>query len=109
MSNFWRNAASSPHAPRPQTPDPVSQPTVAPTKAASAHQRAVCPSCASVNYRPANGNIRDHCYDCGWPLQQTGTGMTATSTQEAAPRTARQIDRMAQGDYTGAVDRNARI
>ena len=42
------------------------------TKAQSANQTATCPDCGSVNYM-AIQNAAPRCYDCGYPVQQSGS------------------------------------
>ena len=41
-------------------------------KAQSAKQTATCPDCGSVNYM-AIQNAAPRCYDCGYPIQQSGS------------------------------------
>lgn len=89
MSNadWWANklAGNTPQVPvgRPDVspPMPPSQQPMAPmpafqapppTKAQSASQVASCPDCGSGNYF-AIQNAAPRCYDCGYPLQQSGS------------------------------------
>jgi hypothetical protein len=64
--------------PMPASQQPMAQmpafqpPTQAPTKAQSASQVATCPDCGSGNYF-AIANAAPRCYDCGYPLQQSGS------------------------------------
>ena len=44
------------------------------TKAASARQVERCPGCNSGNYMAPQGTSLKRCYDCGYPLVQSGTG-----------------------------------
>ncbi|WP_371590951.1 hypothetical protein [Streptomyces sp. NBC_00470] len=76
----------------------------APTKARSARETDLCPGCGSGNYfGPADS--RKRCYDCGYPVEQSGYG-AAAHAGEGQP--ARQITRMAKGDYApGQVDRTS--
>ena len=34
-----------------------------------------CPGCGSSNYGGATPESRKRCYDCGYPIQQSGTGV----------------------------------
>jgi hypothetical protein len=42
------------------------------TKAQSARQTATCPDCGSGNYF-AIENAKARCYDCGYPVEQSGS------------------------------------
>ena len=44
------------------------------TKAQSARQVDRCPGCNSGNYMAPQGTTLKRCYDCGYPLVQSGTG-----------------------------------
>ena len=63
-----------------------------------------CPGCGSGNYGSVQ-NATPRCYDCGWPLQQSGSGLGkgiitpgASSAGPAAP--ARQVP---TGTFNGSV------
>lgn len=43
------------------------------TKAQSATQFATCPDCGSGNYMAPTPQIQPRCYDCGYPVQQSGS------------------------------------
>lgn len=60
------------------------------TKAQSARQTDYCPSCNSDNYfRPLpQSGLR--CYDCGYPLVQSGTGVSSIKSQ-GKTKPARQV------------------
>jgi hypothetical protein len=55
--------------PVPQAPQ---QPQVLPQSAMTASR---CPGCGSGNYGGATPESRPRCYDCGYPITQSGTGM----------------------------------
>ena len=97
MSNsWWANKMGNP-APRPSTPptqmpaQPAGYaPTTYPPKfmqpvspeetaghrlPASATSPERCPNCASGNYGRTTPESRARCYDCGYPITQSGTGM----------------------------------
>lgn len=90
--------------PDPTPPMPPSQQPMAPMpsfqqapnpaeKAQSARQTASCPDCGSGNYF-AIQNAAPRCYDCGYPIQQSGSrfGGLAGAHVEGAPRQAAQND-----------------
>jgi ribosomal protein S27AE len=116
MSNFWHKAvtggqpaprrAQTPYTPPPVQGASVAQPQAAqaPTKARSARETDLCPGCGSGNYF-GTADSRKRCYDCGYPVEQSGYG-AAAHAGEGQP--ARQITRMAKGDYApGQVDRTS--
>jgi hypothetical protein len=43
------------------------------TKAQSVKQTQSCPDCDSANYMSPAQNVGLRCYDCGYPLQQSGS------------------------------------
>ena len=85
MSDWWSkklgtntNPQSTPYLPQ-STPPVVqpAQPTVTSTgnrlpESAMNSQR--CPHCGSGNYGKSSPDTRARCYDCGYPIQQSGTG-----------------------------------
>lgn len=92
-SNWWANKISqgAPQAPAPQAPAPQyvapqpaqyvapSQPQYPPTQQATP-QAPRCPGCGSGNYGSLTDAARGmqaaaRCYDCGYPLQQSGSGL----------------------------------
>lgn len=50
---------------------------------ATREERTECPECGSGNVFTGvaheTGRKKPHCYDCGWPLLQSGSGMAAVS------------------------------
>lgn len=72
----------------PMAPMPVFQQSQqAPTKAQSANQTATCPDCGSGNYFSATPQTQQRCYDCGYPVQQSGSrygSLTGANVQGAA-------------------------
>jgi len=57
----------------PMTPYVPPQQRPLQSKALSANQTQVCPDCGSGNYMSPAQNIGLRCYDCGYPLQQSGS------------------------------------
>lgn len=98
MTDFWSKrlggtarpsgAPTAPAALPPQfrsvsAPSPAPEPHAAPAaprKAASARQTDLCPGCGSGNYlAPPGGRAR--CYDCGYPIEQSTSGVASTTSQ----------------------------
>lgn len=64
---------------QPMTPMPVFQPqTPTQSKAQSVNQNTTCPNCWSSNYFSYQ-NTSPRCYDCGYPVQQSGSAYGALS------------------------------
>ena len=89
-SSDWyrkRFAAGAPApAPVSEMDAPRSYPTAPPTPAQpsqhitqrpalSSLQTDHCPACASGNYMAAPGTQSKRCFDCGYPVQQAGSGL----------------------------------
>jgi len=92
---------TSPSAPVPYTP-PAQQPNVQVnydansdqlvTKAQSAKRSDTCPNCYSGNYFAPQGTQRMRCYDCGYPITQSGTGAGMPGGNTSGPVTpAKQV------------------
>lgn len=87
MSWSWeKKLVTTPQAPavaRPTFPvsNVVMPGTIAPpTKARSASVDSHCPECDSGNYWSVQGS-KTKCFDCGYPLQQSGSGMIVQKAQ----------------------------
>ena len=86
-TNWWANklAGQTPNAPQPRqemplppsqipmayTPPAQPQQGARPTASASASR---CPGCGSGNYGSIEGT-KARCYDCGYPIVQSGSGL----------------------------------
>jgi ribosomal protein S27E len=105
-SNWWANkmGTSAPVPPTPpvsvpQTPvyNPVpQQPQEPPRLPQSAVAASRCPGCGSGNYGSSDPNTKARCYDCGYPIQQSGSGLGTgiTGNQASGPaQPARQISK----------------
>lgn len=113
MSDWWARKLGSP-GPRPSTP-PVRPEPRAPvrvtsqqahglpveydaeqdaltTKARSARETARCPECLSENYFAAPGSSYTRCYDCGYPIVQSGSGPTMPSSNSGPVTPAKQVE-----------------
>lgn len=66
------------------------QPPVQPPASASASR---CPGCGSGNYGGSTPESRPRCYDCGYPITQSGTGVKGINQgQTSGPaQAAKQI------------------
>lgn len=103
-SNWWANKLGTPLPQQPQRqgvvqPQPATyvqptQPQYPPTQQATP-QAERCPGCGSNNYGGATPESRKRCYDCGYPIVQSGSGMgkgIVSGQQSAgAPQPARQV------------------
>jgi len=124
MSNadWWANklAGSTPQAPvgRPDpTPAmPPSQQPLAPMptfqqpqtpKAPSAAQNNFCPDCGSANYMSPSPQIALRCYDCGYPISQSGSrfGGLAGAHVEGAAKAASGNDSTNNWNPQGIIGR----
>lgn len=61
-----------PPSQQPMTPYVPPQPQVQQSRAQSAAQTQRCPECNGTNYMAVQ-NAAPRCYDCGYPLQQSGS------------------------------------
>lgn len=79
---------------QPQRPNfiPTGQTSTPPVVAAPTER---CPGCGSNNYGGATPESRKRCYDCGYPIVQSGSGMgrgIVSGQQTAgAPQPAKQV------------------
>ena len=109
-SNWWaQKIGANPSAPVPQAPTyqqqlppTTPQPPYYPPEVnqqrlpQSATNAARCPGCGSGNYGSADAASRARCYDCGYPITQSGSGMgkgVTSGPQAAGPaQPARQVE-----------------
>lgn len=61
-----------PPSQQPMTPYTPPQQQVPQTRAQSANQTQSCPDCGGNNYMAVQ-NAAPRCYDCGYPIQQSGS------------------------------------
>ena len=84
-SDWWAKKMNVP-APNPVMPEvPMAQPQPAtyvqpqqpqyPPTQQRTPSADRCPECGSGNYGGATPESRKRCYDCGYPIQQSGSGM----------------------------------
>jgi hypothetical protein len=92
-SNWWANKLGSTPAPRPQPVAPQAQPQQQqpvyqqppsyPTVQQTVPLSERCPGCGSNNYGGATPESRKRCYDCGYPIVQSGTGVSGVNSPRA--------------------------
>ena len=111
MSDFWSKRLGAPAVPPTPPVSPSALPpqfraatpatqayvapatqgaTEAPRKAASARQHDLCPACGSGNYFSPPGGGRARCFECGYPVEQSTSGVTSTTSQGGAAQPAQQ-------------------
>lgn len=84
------NLPPMPPTQQPMQAMPQFQPGPNPSeKAQSARQTQTCPECGSANYMAVQ-NAAPRCYDCGYPIQQSGSryGTLTGAHVEGAPKQA---------------------
>lgn len=93
-SNWWANKLGTQQpaqqpVQQPNLPPPV-QSNTPPTRYTPAER---CPGCGSGNYGGNTPESRKRCYDCGYPIQQSGSGMTGVrgSQAEGPVQAAKQV------------------
>ena len=64
---------SMPPSQQPMQVMPTFQPQQAVSKAQSLNQTSSCPECGSGNYMAPTPQIALRCYDCGYPVAQSGS------------------------------------
>lgn len=94
-----------PPSQQPMTPMPVFQPQT--TKAQSAAMAATCPDCGSGNFMAPTPQIAPRCYDCGYPIQQSGSrfGGLAGAHVEGAAKAAAGNDTTNNWNPQGIIGR----
>ena len=93
----------TPYNPAPQQPPAVEQPRL-PQSAVNASR---CPNCASGNYGSSTPESKARCYDCGYPVVQSGSGSGTGISQQGggAPTPARQISTANNFNPQGIIGR----
>ena len=97
-----------PPSQQPMTPYVAPQPQVNPvvSKAQSAAQNQSCPNCSSANYMSVGG-AKLRCYDCGYPLEQSGSryGSLTGAKVEGSTKGARGNDTQSNWNPQGIIGR----
>ena len=83
------------------------QPQVPVTKAQSANQTQSCPNCGGNNYMSPSPQIALRCYDCGYPLEQSGSkfGSLTGAKVEGSVKSARGNDGTSNWNPQGIIGR----
>ena len=61
------------------------------SKAVSSRTSDSCPNCLSGNYFAPQGTQRMRCYDCGYPVVQSGSGAGMPSDSSGPTQKAKQV------------------
>jgi len=75
------------------------------TKAKSARMDDRCPECVSGNYFAPTGTQMKRCYDCGYPLVQSGSGGGLPSDSSGPATPAKQTSKGTNFNPNVIVDR----
>jgi hypothetical protein len=96
-SNWWASKLNTGQPVKPSIPPTTTQPAYLPPELqerklpASATTASRCPNCSSQNYG-GTPDTRPRCYDCGYPIQQTGSGTAGVSVPLEGPtQAAKQV------------------
>jgi ribosomal protein L37AE/L43A len=86
---------------------PQFQPSPVPSQAQSAQQVERCPECGSENYMRPTPQIALRCYDCGYPIEQSGSryGSLAGAKVEGAAKQSRGNDGTSNWNPQGIIGR----
>lgn len=78
-----------PYNPVPQQPQPQQMPEEQPQRLPqSAIAASRCPGCGSGNYGQVTAETKARCYDCGYPVVQAGSGVSAIGNSATGPTQA---------------------
>lgn len=105
---WWQVSVPQPSTPQqPQTPAPgAAQEPDAEAQSLDRTQWAKqptqsCPSCSSSNYmaHPDQPSARARCYDCGYPVTQSGSGLRLRTEASGPVQEARQTAASKTSDF----------
>lgn len=87
-------------------PQQSQQPQQPVTRAQSANQTQICPDCGSNNYMSV-ANAAPRCYDCGYPLQQSGSkfGSLTGARVEGPVKSSMGNDKQSNWNPQGIIGR----
>jgi hypothetical protein len=54
-------------------------------------QNEHCPSCGSANYMAPQGTQMKRCLECGYPVVQSGSGVSAVGATDGSVKAAKQV------------------
>lgn len=100
------NMPPMPPSQQPMAQMPAFQPPVQ-SKAQSAAKNATCPDCGSSNYFAASNQTAERCFECGYPVQQSGGryGSLAGARVEGSATQARGNDTASNWNPQGIIGR----
>lgn len=90
----------------PMTPMPTFQQAPNPAgRAQSAQQTQTCPECGSTNYMSPDRNTAPRCFDCGYPVNQSGSryGNLSTARVEGAAQASLGNDATSNWNPQGII------
>ena len=101
MSDWWTKKLTNQNPQQPATYQPT-PPVVQPAPMThtpsgnrlpqSAMNASACPNCSSGNYGRSTPESRPRCYDCGYPIQQSGSGAPGVNVPTSGPvQSAKQV------------------
>jgi hypothetical protein len=102
---------TDPTPPMPPSQQPMqAMPTFQPqatTKAQYANSTDSCPDCGSGNYMSPSNTVAKRCYDCGYPVQQSGSryGSLSGARVDGAAKAATGNDATNNWNPQGIVGR----
>jgi hypothetical protein len=88
-----------PPSQQPMAPYIPPQPQEPASKAQSAKQTQSCPDCGSNNYMSPAQNVGLRCYDCGYPIQQSGSKFGALTGAKVEGNTKSSIGNDGQSNW----------
>lgn len=88
-----------PPSQQPMTPYVPPQQQAPLSKAQSAKQTQTCPDCGSNNYMSPAQNVGLRCYDCGYPIQQSGSKFGALTGAKVEGNTKSSIGNDIQSNW----------
>lgn len=105
MSTWWERRLNQPHAPSQSAPQQYAPLAPLPTPKPPVSPEDLCPDCGSENYLAATKLTAKRCYDCGYPVVQSGTGLSSGRTDGTTKKAAQvQTGGYSPGVIVGRVE-----
>ena len=115
--NWWQQHLGRPveRSPRPLDPAlrppnyvkppeiPIPQPIAQRPGPPSSRNPSYCPECGGSNYMAAPGSNYHRCYDCGFPVQQSGSRVGGLYRQSEGPTPTRKATQVESGGFNPGV------
>lgn len=101
------NMPPMPATQQPMAPMPTFQPQQTPSQAKSSQSSLTCPDCGSGNYMSPSASVAYRCYDCGYPISQSGSryGNLAGAHVEGSAKQATGNDGVSNWNPQGIIGR----